>query len=62
MRLFARLRIDRAWFQRYSRLGPGWYEADRVSQDEIQIYIPGRPPVAGETADFEIREMQRASF
>lgn len=42
------------------RIGPGWYEADRVTQDEIQVQIPGRPPVAGDTADFEIKELRRA--
>ncbi len=35
--------------------GPGWYLADFVSQDELSIQIPGRPPVSGDRADFELR-------
>ena len=59
MPLSVRLRLERAWENRYARLGPGWYEADRVTQDEIQIHIPGRPSVSGDSADFEVRELQR---
>jgi hypothetical protein len=57
MSLTVRLRLERAWENRYRRLGPGWFKAERVSQDELRIDIPGRPPVAGDTADFEVREL-----
>jgi hypothetical protein len=55
--LSVRLRLDRAYDPRYSRLGPGWYLAVQVSQDEIRVQIPGLLPVAGDAADFETREL-----
>lgn len=59
MKIAVRLRMDRAWEKRYARIGPGWYEAERITQDEVLIQIPGRPSVAGDLADFEARQLVR---